>query len=332
MISLRRFLQADSKDEQTLLRIVQLLLQGIGLHAVEGEPTEYRRFRDAMQAICESFEDSGSTDDMLSKVGSALRALEAYNRSTSDYLREQNTELQAMVKMLTATIGDLSAASDQNVSRLRDIEAKVASASQVEDVREVKVRLFECLAQIRSESERQRIATNRVVQRLSVDLEKSEKRAASLDSQADLATGLLSRSAAEASLADACHTALPAYAAVMVLDRLAAYNLRFGRAIGDQVLRTFADFLARRADPEDRLFRWSGPTLVGLIVRPGGIDKVRADVHGMLRERLEQKVHTEIRSFVLPITARWAVFPMMASPRLLIRKIDSFASFVAERD
>ncbi|MBZ5723632.1 MAG: diguanylate cyclase [Acidobacteriia bacterium] len=331
MISIKKFLQIDSETEQTLLHIVQLLLQGIGLHTVEGDPAEYRQFRDSIQQISDSVDESLPVAKMLGKAGAALQAMEEYNRRTTQYLFRQSAELQTMVRMLTSTVGSMSAASNENVHRLQKIDAQVSSATEIDDVRMVKVKLYECLDQIRLESERQRIEARQTIERLNVSLERTQQAAVSGGRDFGLVSGLAGRPAAEGWITDACRSEAPSYAVVMVLDRMPSINLRFGRAVGDQVLAAFAEFLKRQVMPEDRLCRWTGVTFLGLLARAGGIDRVRGEVGRIMGNRLEHKVRTESRSFRIPITARWALFPMMASPRLVIHKIDSFSAFQTSR-
>jgi len=43
-------------------------------------------------------------------------------------------------------------------------------------------------------------------------------------------------------------------------------------------------------------------------------------------------VQTASRTILLPIAARWTVFPSMAAPRLLMHKIDAFAEAKAARE
>ena len=108
--------------------------------------------------------------------------------------------------------------------------------------------------------------------------------------------------------------------------------MRFGHSVGDEVLRYFGGFLGGRLRPGDRIFRWSGSVLVALLPRPNRLEIVRDEVARVMEIRCEHTVQTASRTILLPITARWAVFPSMAAPRLLIHKIDAFADMKAARD
>jgi PleD family two-component response regulator len=136
---------------------------------------------------------------------------------------------------------------------------------------------------------------------------------------------LESREAAEGALVAASAQEVPASAIVVVIDRIAVYNVRFGRAVGDKVLQFFTDYLLRSLPFEERPFRWSGPAL--LMVRPGTVEHVVSKVRRVLEQRVEYEVETDARTILLPIVARWDVLPMMTDARLVVNKIDSFVAF-----
>ena len=165
MISLKKLL-TDNETAHTLMRVVQLLLQGIALHTVEGDSEDYARFRESIAQVGCRLEEEISSSEALAQAGAVLKALDEYNRRTSNYVRLQNVELQAIVKMLTSTVGAIALAGDQSVRQLQEIEKQVASASQLEDVRLVRAKLSDCLEDIRRETERQRTETGRTVERL----------------------------------------------------------------------------------------------------------------------------------------------------------------------
>ena len=54
MISLKKILQDDDATEETLLRIVRLLLQGIQQHAIEGDAEDVNGFRTSLQRLTNS--------------------------------------------------------------------------------------------------------------------------------------------------------------------------------------------------------------------------------------------------------------------------------------
>ncbi len=103
-----------------------MLLQGIALHAVEGDPNDYQIFRRDMQQQMESIEGTSAPAELMIGVGAVLKALESYNSRTTRHLRMQGVELYHMIGMLTrAPSRRLDRASEQSVGRLREIEGRL---------------------------------------------------------------------------------------------------------------------------------------------------------------------------------------------------------------
>jgi hypothetical protein len=171
VISMKRLLGAEAQGASHLLRAAQILVRGIGLHAVEGDPGEFRAFRTAMDQFADSVGEAVTEAAALVTASDTLRALERHNRSAENYLHAGGNDLRAMVKMLTAAIGEFSSAGEESVKNLRQIETSIASASQSQDVRAIRSHLATCLMDIRKETERQKAATRNVVNRLQEELE-----------------------------------------------------------------------------------------------------------------------------------------------------------------
>ena len=148
-------------------------------------------------------------------------------------------------------------------------------------------------------------------------------------SPVDPATGLASREHAEEAIVHAFQSEAGACVAVVAIDCLTTINLRFGNRIGDDILRDFANMLRQNLPPADQIFRWSGPALVVVRPRPSRIELVRREFGRLLDMRYERTVETPSRAVHLPIMPRWAVWPMMASPPLLIQKIDHFTKMTS---
>jgi GGDEF domain-containing protein len=334
VISIKKFLSQDSGAERARMHVVRILVQGIGQHAVAGEADECLRFRESIQEVSDALVDDIPQADLLVRAGSVLSALESHNRRTASRLRLQQVELQNMLKMLTSTMGIISAVSDANVSRLSEIEIQVASASALDDVRMIKSRLSDCLADIKREAENQRKETGATIEQLSQGLDEARRRSISIieSPEQDAVTGLPLRPEAETALIQSGKGGAQSYVAVLALDRLQTVNLRFGREAGDEVLVEFSRMVRKQLPPEDRLFRWSGAALLALLPRTGSLERVRSEIGRIMEIKLEHTIQTPSRSILLPIGARWTVFPMMAAPRLMYQKIDAFAAAPIPRD
>ncbi|MGO9893690.1 MAG: GGDEF domain-containing protein [Bryobacteraceae bacterium] len=322
MISLKDYLQYDPNREAVLRRAVGLLLQGMGLHAVEGRPTEYTRFCDSLNALAAHFDEEMPAADVIGLAGAALKMLDDYNQRTVEYLQMPGAEFRAMARMLMSAISTLAAAGKENASHLREIEENLVSASVLEDVRQVRQRLSECLGAIRTETERQRAQTEKAVESLSRQLDRAQG-----ESQAnrnDPVTGLAPRKTAEEAIERACQSPADHFVAMFCVDRVQTISLRFGYEVGDDVLRHYADFLRQRLPEADPLFRWTGPTLAAVLERRGRVEIVRGEIARLVDEPLEHTVSSAKRAILLPIAARWSIFQCLPDPQLLIASIGDF--------
>jgi GGDEF domain-containing protein len=325
VISLKKFLAVDPETERALLRVIRMLIEGIGQHAIAGDLEESTQFRENIKTISDGLAEEISPAELLARATAVLNRFEDHTRRTVRHHRLQTAELQNMVKMLTSTIGAVSAASQANVSILGEIEKQVATASELADVRVIKAKLSDCLVNIRKESERQQRDTGETIEQLSAGLEQARKGLANIgETRNDPVTGLPPRPEAESALAHWGRSGTQSFAAVMVLDRLQTLNARFGQEAGDEILACFSRMIQERLQTTDRLFRWSGPALLALLPRQGGLDYVRGEFGRVMETRLEHTIQTPTRSIMVPVMARWTVFPMIAAPRLFYQKIDNF--------
>jgi GGDEF domain-containing protein len=325
MISIKKLLNADPEaaPESTgpMLRVAQILLQGIGDHAIRCDPGEYTQFCRSMEQTGAALANGAAGPETLTQAEAAIRLLEDYNRRTAQQLRVRGAELQGMVMMLTTAIGEISKAGDENVSSLRRIEGLVSSVIQVEDVRAVKAQLSLCLDEIRKEAGRQKVVSSSTVDRLKQDLERAQA-----GPSTDALTGVPVRARAVELITSACEAERPAFVVIMVIDRLQAVNTALGPEAGDQLLRYFSGYVGRGLTSGDQLFRWTGASLLALVLRPTKLEALREEIKYLLEQKIEFTVRTATRSVRLPVTVRWTLFPTTASARLLIQKVDTFAA------
>jgi len=327
MISLKKLLNANPEAPDSMLQAAQVLLQGIAEHAIRCDPGEHTQFRQSMEQAAAAMADCTGGPETLTQAEGAIRLLEDYNRRTAQQLRVRGSELEGMVKMLTGAIGEISTAGDENVTRLRRIEGLVSSVTQIENVRAIRAQLSVCLDEIRKEAGRQKVVSSGAIDRLKQDLERVQA-----GTSTDALTGLPVRARAAELISNACESDQPAFIAIMVIDRLQAVNAALGPEAGDQLLRYFSAHVGRGLTSGDQLFRWTGASLLALVLRPARIETLREEIRYLLEQKLECTVRTATRSVRLPVTARWTLFPTMASSRLLIQKIDTFASLQPVRD
>ena len=286
-------------------------MEGIARHSVKGDVEEFRKFRTQIQHVLQSLDEDRLPHETFDSAEEAVGILKDYGHRTSKRLGQQGVELHAVIKMLLDTFRDLAIAGPVKMRQLQDLGIALAATSDGEQLAQCKLRLSECLSEIRREAERFRTD--------------ADGRTMFGNSRKDHLTGLENREAAEAALATACVAETPGCAIIIIIDRIAVYNVRFGRAVGDKVLQFFADYLVQSLPSEVPPFRWSGPAV--LMLRPGSVEQAQPIIRRVLEQRIEYEVELAARTILLPIAARWEVVPMMSDPRLLVNKIDAIVAF-----
>jgi len=200
----------------------------------------------------------------------------------------------------------------------------------VKQIYSVKERLSQCLDSVLVEAERQHSAAaraaeqvNRPTQRPTVPSDAGEAPAP------DAATGLPARAQAEEAIAQCCQDEAAAFVAIMVINQVETLNRSLGGQSGDVILQRFAGFVRQELPSIDQVFRWSGPTVVALLRRRSALE-VRSVIGPLLLQRLTVKiVNPDVQ---VPVSARWTVLPLMASPRLLFHKMDVFAGMGTQNE
>jgi len=289
-----------------LTPVVKALLTGMAIHPLKGNAEDYRVYRARIQKALDSLGESPTLEDAYPQAEEAVHALRDHGLRTAKRLHLQDAELRAIIKLLMDTLEELRIATPERTRELMEVAGRLGSAVEPEEIRVVKGSLTDCLAAIRKEAER-------------------ELSHAGDDQSMDGITELASRPAAEAALVQACAAETPTCAVIMLVDRLALYNRRYGRDTGDKVLRYFVDFVRQSFNARDSLYRWTGPAI--LLLREGNLEKVQAEVRRIMEPRLQFDIDTSSRTILLAIDACWSVLPMMVDPRLLINKIDAFVTF-----
>jgi GGDEF domain-containing protein len=336
MISLRSYLFRDAEEnaESGYRRIIGLFLQGIALHAVEGDRAEYDRFREDIDKFEKVLSPETNMSELLVLVGGAVRAMEDYNQRTSKFVRRQSTELQNMVSMLTQTVISIGDSSERSVTKLQDIEKAIERTRVVEDIQMLKLRLGECLEAVRDEAVRQKLDGQSALETLRRELESSRDRigAIPLPAEVDAATGLPGKKEAQQAIQAALASPKGKFLVIAVCSRVQAVNARFGYAIGDRVLTAFADHFAQGLSAKDQLFRWQGPALLAVIERAERIDRVRTEIRQFADVKIEKTMEVGQRTVLIPIAASWSVFPIVPPRETLLKQVEAFAAAQTPRD
>jgi len=325
MISISKYWKQRAPDENgALRRALGLVLQSLDLHTVLGDEADYAQFRSGMQGILSRFGDETPAEEVLIIVAEAVTAFREYSERTTRYRKAQAAEYQQMVAMFTDTITATSHASDRTVGRLQDIERKLERAAVIEDVRVLRMQLNECLESIREEIQRQENERSASKSQTPAADPAFSAMMVSQVQDMDAVTGIPGRAAAERALEEARTRGGQWYAVVVVASRLASINSRFGYAVGDRLLRKLSDGIRSGLSAEDRVFRWSGPCIIALLLRTAPEHEIKTELLRITSAFKEDLVEIGNRSVLLPMSVIGAVFPLKEPTRIICEKIDLF--------
>jgi len=326
-INIKEIPEKRSSMPADIIDHLQILVRGIALHAIEGDPEDLKQLQQRMSAIADTLTLQSSPDDLLVGIGKTLRALEEYNRSAAVIFRGQVEELRGMLSTMTATVMFITSSSEISVRQLSVIESKLQRASTLEDTRQVKTYMADCLTLVRSESLRLQSEARNKINALKNDVERLSTRlkaVASEDSQ-DPVTGLPGRNAAEEAISTKIASGKEFLAALFMLDRMASINGRFGRIVGDDILVSGAQMLAQKLSGTT-LYRWSGPAFVAVFDPSVNLLQAETRASQAAAMRMEKTIEADNRSGLIVITASCHLQRVSnkIAPDAVFRNMDAF--------
>lgn len=332
LVSIKRYL-GEQEDQAVLRKVIALLLQGMADHAVCTDHLDFEQFKDRMKGFIAGLETGHEVSHYLVLAGSVVQALEDYNQRAIRGLRLQGVEMQNMIAMLTQAVITISGSSDRSAVALSQIKKDLERAGAVEDIQAVRMRLGECLEKVRAEVTRQRVESESLVLELRQSIMRAQDSALAISPGNDPVTGLPSQAAAKAAFADALRSGQRAYVVTLVTDRLQALNARFGKEMGDQVLREMRKHIESSIIREgDLLFRWGGPTFVAVLYRTDLIDHVRAGLRRVFDSRTDTSLDLGGRSVLIPLALAWTVMALIPPVSNIPTFIDRFVASQGTRD
>lgn len=328
---------AAHQAAETFFGTTRQLTEVIAHSAIPADEFEHTEFRKDMVKMAERMSLENPSETLVT-VGSVGRALQEYNGRVGRAMRQYQVELRGMVGMLTETVTRCSVASDRSKDRLHTIEHRLEKAQAIEDIRLLKLQLGECLESLRAESEEQRKAWTEQIQSLSSGLATARKTLAdnagaesSTDQQrpdeaADPATGLVSRRGALGALGESLRAPANQFAVVFYIDRAEVANLRYGFAVGDQMVQMWQQLLLSWFGDAVRIFRWTGPTLLVLLERDTPLERLRSDIAKMCATRQEKTFHVGNRTVLMLLAASHLVLRVadFTAADALASRIDEF--------
>ncbi len=250
-------------------------------------------------------------------------------QETDQHAPAGRQNLQRALARAAQTAAGFCSTTDHCTHRLGEIEQQIEETSAIDGLRVLRFRLLECLQGLREEAQHRRAEMSETATQLRQQLEIAQGVASAVENLApavDPLTGLEAREPAERALAAVIERGGPAYAALVVIDRLHLFNARYGYATGDQILCTVRGHMGSCLAQENRLFRWTGPAFLALFERIENGGAIEEQVNRITSVKLEAAVQIGNGSVLLPIACTSLLLPLSQTTRLaeLTQRIDAF--------
>ncbi len=312
----------QNEPASSLFRVVQQLLEAYALHSVEFDTEEQVVFRASIRGLADRFGKVEDHRDLLILAGETNKTIQAYNLLVEKFIRELFTEKHLAVQMLAQSLIRVCHSSEKSSQNLRQIERDLAKASQLEDMRQLRAKLSECLATLCLEAESQETQFRELKEQISASGRLLEQR--------DQVTGLNTLKAAESRIKEIGASGRQGYVLAFFLKNIDLVNRRFGFSSGDGVLKRFGEFLGKHLQGSDELFRWRGPCFVVITDRFASLDECKSEAYRIGAIGPQVEVESDGKSMLIRLIAATATFPVPKGPNAntaeLTAKIDRFAS------
>ncbi len=314
---------ADAPDDEpasSLFRVVQYLLEACALHSVEFDTDEHVAFQTAIRDLAGRFDKVQGHKDLLILAGETNRIIQTYNQRAEKFIHDLSTEKQLSIGLLTQALIRVCHSSEKTSQNLRQIERDLAKTSQLQDMRQLRAKLSECLATLCQEADNQEAQFTELKAQIAASSRLLEQR--------DQVTGLNGLKAAEQRVKEIAAGGSQGFVAAFFLKNVDQVNRRFGFSAGDKVLNNFGKYLGKDLRGNDQLFRWRGPCFVVVTDRFASLDEVKSEAYSIGARGPEIDVEGGGRSMLIRMLAATAVFPIPkgANTADLSAKIDQFAS------
>jgi GGDEF domain-containing protein len=314
--------------EAALRRMILLTLEAVETFTIPGDDIDYRQFRADIRHLSERFNRELHSEDTLILAGQFCTSMKDYFDRTSRFLSLQNTEYQKMVSMFTDTISSLNNSGQRTVEHLREIEQEVERATLIEDVRSLRVRLGECLSNIREEIDRQESITaelgSQLVQEPQISAETVVSPQPIVQTANDPVTGFPTAKQGESALLLALEHEHASFVVPIIPKGAEKIYAQLGSEVGDSCLYKLAEKLRVLTNRGDHVFRWHGVAFLAILTRPTTITEVRREVYNVINAQCDESIQIGGRTIWLPISATWDVIAVKPPLSSLMSRIDQF--------
>jgi hypothetical protein len=330
MVSIGPFLRARGEAAasagigQSLTPWVELvarLLAGVANYAAPDDGA-----RCQIAALCTAVQGDLPPAE-IANIGQAVESLLAgFHAAQRQKDARTAAEIQHIVSLLREALELVATGSERSVSRLKTVAEQLQRTARIHDVTTLRSSLAATIRYAEEEIGRERDASTREMAALEEQTERVRRAA-----QGGAAAAIPGRPEgvrAISGILQAAGDGHPVFSVALLLDRLEGMTMRYGPAVGDElVLRLVRERLQPLA-PESAAFRWNGHSLVGVFSGSFDLAQLRARMEELNRQPLVHRAAHDGRVALLRISPSHLVTKGTGSPDALIEELDRFTGVI----
>jgi GGDEF domain-containing protein len=323
-------LDANAKAKQIAVQneLLCQLVEGIGKNAMAEDPLELEQFQSRLAAEQARLKNAAGQDQMELAVKAIIELVARHNAAVKTDNATRSAELTRALRMMTDTIAQVSQSSQAAVHQLGVIEKGLAEATATNDITRLRSKLGVCLKMIREQSESMKMHSKRHVDQLKAFVVSSPagQELALPEEPLDPVSGLPSRSYAENLIKERFEKRRDCLVGLVSVNRMASFQVRFGQAAVDDIIRTVSRQLVQRLPVGTTLCRWSPFSFVAVMDITSSYAETSSQWHKVGGLKVEKHIeHQQRTAFIFVGTSMMLERLKPASSwRELIQNLDRF--------
>jgi len=329
LMSANRYL-SPLEAEAAYRKVVSLLLDAVATNAPNLDSEVYQNFSGKIGQLRQSLASETTLESLMKHAAAAVQTIAEYTQEINRLLHTQIDEMQKTIATLAQPSAASAGAGPREAALHRSIGDSREGAAAIPGIAILRARLQESAENIRQERTGVRAEPGQPDRTMGWEGARKLDHARGPDF--DPVTELPGEAAARAQFLTALHSGEQRHVVVFVLGSAQRINLRFGREVGDEVVRELKRYVASQLQPGDRMFRWPGPAIVALLAGSEQFEKIRSRMKRFLEKSIEREFDVNGRSVLIPLSIAWSVYPVSLPLAGVNRQIHDFIAGQGYRD
>lgn len=243
------------------------MLAGLPGLAAAADPPLAERCAQELEKLSAGLREHAEAAKIAGAAKVAQEQMRQVRQANESVIAEQDTAFQQLAEMASAALRSVKGCSDRGGTKLGLVAKRFEIISQLDDVHDMRRRLREDVAKLRSLIEdlgQEREKSLQVFESQVADF-RHRMEAARSASDSDALTGVGSRRAGEKALQALAADGTGGTCLVLFdIDGFGEINQKYGKALGDQMLKALASKLNPRFSKPNTLFRWGSDEFLAI--------------------------------------------------------------------